>query len=347
MAHTSPQVPSVNSVHFRSDLETRSTIASSSRANTESWTAHPDRSGRPDYTGLLCAGRNRNHSTPSTLQDGSSAQILSQPTGGRAVSTLVYSGNDWNSTSMTRADGNSPKALIHQGASNATAAAESIRLPNERDTSALVRTEENSLLVPISYLGDPSLHENLSAPIPPDQSTSLWIRGMAPSVVFSDILALIRNTGKVYSIFVNPPSSGHAGSAAKICFFTRAAAEKFFNDTRGGFLIKGHRAVVLWNRILLPEHNTNKWKKACRVVIVQGPRDLVNLRRIYEILDQNIRKYDLERATEKAHEFRHGHAEVELHFGSFRAQGESAWIVLKRNWQAKGVRVLYGTDPCE
>lgn len=198
-----------------------------------------------------------------------------------------------------------------------------------------------------NYQGDTSLPENLSAPIPGNKSTSLYIRGLGPSVTFSDILAVIRNTGRVYSIFVNPPSEDHWGSAAKLSFFTRAAAETFYNATRNGFWVKGHCAEVLWNRVLVAEHVQRNWQTASRVVIIRGRKSIVNLTTVLGIIDNNIRMYELEHVTEKDYEQIQGWLEIELHFGSFRAQGHSAFIVLKRVLGRKGVRVTHGVDPCE
>lgn len=171
---------------------------------------------------------------------------------------------------------------------------------------------------------------------------------MGASVTFFDILAAIRNTGKGYSLFVNPPSETHPGSAAKICFFTRAAAEMFYNATRDGFLAKGDdfSAEFVRNRVLVPEHTRKDWRNACRVVLVRGPKKIVNQADILAIIDANIRMYDLDRVTERVFGPIRGFCQVEMHFASFRAQGHSAFIVLNRALSGKAVQVLYGADPC-
>lgn len=203
-------------------------------------------------------------------------------------------------------------------------------------------------MVSHNYRGDTTLPENISASIPVQRSTSLYIRGMDASVTFSDILATIRNTGKVYSLFVNPPLETHPGSAAKICFFTRAAAGKLYNATRDGFLAKGDDclAEVVWNRFLVPEHTRKDWRNACRVVLVRGPKRIVNQANILAIIDANRRMYDLDRVTERVFAPIRGFSLVEMQFGSFRTQGHSVFIVLNRALAGKAVQGLYGADTC-
>lgn len=108
-----------------------------------------------------------------------------------------------------------------------------------------------------------------------------------------------------------------------------------------------HRATVAWNRVLVAEIVGDRWDQASRVVIVRGRKTTVNLTTVLDIIDKNIRIYELEHLTEKAYEHIQGWVEIELHFGSFRAQGHSAFIVLKRLLGRKGARVTHGVDPCE
>lgn len=264
-------------------------------------------------------------------------------------STLAYTGNDWNPSYMTQGTSgtHSPSAAPVHGDRSSTSTALAHAKSN-RTSLSLAGTDISSTVVSHNYRGDTTLPESISAPIRVQRSISLYIRGMGASVTFSDILAAIRNTGKVYSLFVNPPSETHHGSAAKICFFTRAAAEKLYNATRDGFLAKGDGclAEVVWNRVLVPEHTRMDWRNACRVVLVRGPKRIVNHANILAIIDANIRMYDLDRVTERVFAPIRGFSQVEMQFGSFRAQGHSAFIVHNRALAGKAVQVLYGADPC-
>lgn len=198
---------------------------------------------------------------------------------------------------------------------------------------------------PAKYRGDPNIPENMPADIPENHNTSLYISGMGPDTKFSDILAVVCGVGKIYSLYVNPPLEVHTGCAAKLTFFTRAAAEKFFSNTRGGFPVRGYSATVRWNRIRVPEQTIHK--DGSRVVIIRGPKYIVNVKVISKVIDENIRYYDMEKASIKPLDGMEGFAEMELHFGCFRAQAHSALIVLNRELGGARFRVSYGTDPCE
>jgi hypothetical protein len=82
-----------------------------------------------------------------------------------------------------------------------------------------------------NYRGDPDLARNQSADIPPDQNCSLFMVGLAPNLTTHELLAGIRDCGRVYATHINPPApeKGHAFSAAKLVFFERKSAGKNFS----------------------------------------------------------------------------------------------------------------------
>ncbi|KAK1830982.1 hypothetical protein QBC39DRAFT_352604 [Podospora conica] len=185
----------------------------------------------------------------------------------------------------------------------------------------------------------------MSADIPPEKSTSFYVRGLGADTTFSDILAAIRGVGRIYHLQVSPPTGVHPGCTAMICFFTRAAAEKFRNQTLAGFRVKGYNAKVVWNWILVSEQM--KWKNASRVLIIRGPDSMVNVTVISEFINKLIPKYDMENIYLKPHESIQGFSELQLHFGGFRGQAGRAMVALKRKFRGSGVRITYGDDPCE
>lgn len=68
---------------------------------------------------------------------------------------------------------------------------------------------------------------------------------------------------------------------------------------------------------------------------------------IANIVHQEIRLYDLTLVHDTdSTGLVDGFAEVEVHFGSFRAQAQSAFIVPNRALRGKGVTIRYGVDPC-
>lgn len=170
--------------------------------------------------------------------------------------------------------------------------------------------------------------------IRPEESTSHFIKNLPAETAIPKILGSIRATGTVSSLHLNLPESPtppHTGCAAKIAFFLREAAAKFNTNTRCGFFVDGHYATVVWNRALVAEHVGSRWEEASRVIIVPGPKAVVSMNAVANIVHREIRLYDLARVydTDITGPV-HGFAEVEVHFGSFRAQAHSAFIVLNR-----------------
>lgn len=108
-----------------------------------------------------------------------------------------------------------------------------------------------------------------------------------------------------------------------------------------------HRATVIWNRVLVAEHVGGRWDEASRVAIVRGPRELVSTAAVASIVHKAIRLYNLALGCETDYTMLvDGLFEVEVHFGSFRAQAHSAYIVLNRAFRGKNVKISYGTAPC-
>ena len=221
-------------------------------------------------------------------------------------------------------------------------------LAGANNTNIVAAPNPAATTMSAKYRGDPRLKDNYSAAISPGQSTSLFIKNLLADITVAQIFAHIRSTGKVYSLHINPPTPPHYGCAAKISFFAREAAAKFYNNTRGGFSVGGHhRAIVVWNRVLVAEHVGGRWDEASRVVIVRGPREVVSRETVTNIIHREIRLYDLAMVCETVYPaLVDGFVELEMHFSSFRAQAQSAHIVLNRALRRKGVKISYGVDPC-
>lgn len=109
-----------------------------------------------------------------------------------------------------------------------------------------------------NYQGDTSLANNRSANIPESESCSLFILGLPPTLTTTQLLGAIRNAGRVWASHINlpEPSRGHTTCAAKVIFFERAAAQRFYaahQPHNGGFVTDPSSGLpparVLWNRI--------------------------------------------------------------------------------------------------
>ncbi|KAK0722058.1 hypothetical protein B0T26DRAFT_701176 [Lasiosphaeria miniovina] len=227
------------------------------------------------------------------------------------------------------------------------------------------------------YKGDPLLERNRSAAIPPDANCSLFVIGLAPDLTTRDLLAAIRDTGRVYATHINPPemSRGHATSAAKIIFFERAAAERFYNRFAADGFLPGNTGAlsttipttndpntlpttasapfysgrVVWNRIRSAETDAGGCKS--RVLLISGPAALVS--------EPVLHAYFSSKMEYQVDEVRHlgfadmgdqsgGHrALVEFRFGSYRCQAEAARMALSREFKEYGVVCEFGRDPCD
>ncbi|KAK0672493.1 hypothetical protein QBC41DRAFT_216817 [Cercophora samala] len=77
-----------------------------------------------------------------------------------------------------------------------------------------------------NYKGNPDLDRNRSATIPENMNCSLFLVGLPANLTTHELLAGVRNVGRVYATHINPPEpeKGHEQSAAKIVFFERSAA---------------------------------------------------------------------------------------------------------------------------
>ncbi|KAK3953418.1 hypothetical protein QBC32DRAFT_312940 [Pseudoneurospora amorphoporcata] len=140
-----------------------------------------------------------------------------------------------------------------------------------------------------NYMGDYTNENNKSADIPDELNCSLYITGLPLDVTVRDIFYDIRDIGKVYSLHISPRRDGHSKTAAAIVFFTRIAAERFFNRfaTRhnptvrwGGAVAKPGRILgrlpvnVVWNQVKVPPCTDRQ--HVTRVLQVEGPSDIVN-----------------------------------------------------------------------
>nr|CAF06029.1 conserved hypothetical protein [Neurospora crassa] len=140
-----------------------------------------------------------------------------------------------------------------------------------------------------NYMGDYNNERNKSADIPDDQNCSLYITGLPLNVTVRDIFDDIRDIGKVYSLHISPRSDSHSKAAAAVVFFTRAAAERFYNrfKTRDNPTVRWGGAVanpgrilgrmpvnVVWNQVKAAPFTERE--HVTRVIQVEGPSDIVN-----------------------------------------------------------------------
>ncbi|KAK0724931.1 hypothetical protein B0H67DRAFT_641407 [Lasiosphaeris hirsuta] len=206
---------------------------------------------------------------------------------------------------------------------------------NDRELAPLPVFSEN-------YRGDRNLPSNMPANVPEHENCAVFITGLPATINTRELLAHIRETGRVWQSHINPSNGQHNFAAAKVTFFVRAAAENFVNATRNGFFVGGDQAHVSYNRHKVRSQPMGVYKS--RVLIVRGNPTWVNLPDLLAIVQTTLRFWDLDEHFTR--QIAEDEVEITMQFGSFRAQAESAHIVLNRRLGRLGVTFTFGPDPC-
>ncbi|KAK0633808.1 hypothetical protein B0T14DRAFT_415084, partial [Immersiella caudata] len=212
----------------------------------------------------------------------------------------------------------------------------------------------------LNYNGDPTNRKNLSARIPEDENCSLFLTGLPPNVTYAQLLALFRQTGRIYATFINPPEfhRGHPTCAAKVTFFSKRAAQEVLRRHGPGrprhawLSTRGYKIKVVPHRVKVSEPlaKSANWEDdyggpPSRVLAVSGPREIVRVptilkrmrRSCYFNLDQVVVIADTEE-----------YCALEIRFASFYGQAQLAFFGLCGDieFQGRGGKVSYGADPC-
>jgi hypothetical protein len=202
--------------------------------------------------------------------------------------------------------------------------------------------------VSANYKGDYTLPRNRPADIPEEQNCSVFITGLPGDVTTHQLLSIIRDTGRVWASVINPPISVQGTAAAKITFFTPAAAQTFLARANGqgqpGFVVRGHQTVVRPDRNRVPAADELEGHTRC--LMIAGPRDIVTEAGLAAYFSQRFRF-----ETDEVDFLVRGQVinVVEWRFGSYRCQAQWAWRSIREDafLQAQGVRVNFERDPCD
>lgn len=197
-----------------------------------------------------------------------------------------------------------------------------------------------------NYKGNIRIPRNRSAEIAPEENCSVFVVGLPARLDTHELLSHVRGVGRVYATHINTPEPdrGHYTCAAKIIFFERAAAERFYLKCQlRGFIVRGHPARVLWNRIRTAEQQDYNWRVKSRVLIVSGPREFVNENALTAYFRT---KFEFQVDAVITHTKGTDTALVEYRFGSYRCQAEAAKMALSRE-HGLLVKTWFGRDPCD
>ena len=177
-----------------------------------------------------------------------------------------------------------------------------------------------------------------------DQNCALWLRNLPPNVTYHQLLSSIRGIGRIWCTFINTPDYvTHNTAAAKVVFFTPAAAGKFLRHVETtapsvrGFPIKADH-----NRIKYGENSLASG--VSRVLIITGEAWFVNEASLTAWFAEMF-VFQVDEVIEIVSSA--GRAVVEFRFGSYRCQAQMGKMSLERNMPKGFQWAEFGNDPCE
>lgn len=199
-----------------------------------------------------------------------------------------------------------------------------------------------------NYRGDISVERNRSANIPDDMNCAVFITGLPPTIDVASLLGASRNTGRVFATVINTPMADayRPTCAAKVVFFDRVGAERFYHQHGPGMRIPGYPNYVgrvVWNRVRSAPFEGPSYHS--RVLVITGPLQFVNPDSLTVYFRSKF-IFDIDGIFDRGMT-QDGRRIVEYRFGSYRCQAESAKMALSREWVANGVEVKFGRDPCD
>lgn len=179
----------------------------------------------------------------------------------------------------------------------------------------------------------------------PEQNCALWLTNLPPDIKEKELLAAIRNVGRIYATYINYPDGyTHSTSAAKVVFFTPEAAQRLVAHATlvNPMVIRGHHVKIALNRIKYAKSSMENGES--RVLIITGHKDFVNEQSLTAYFEARFQFQIDEAHTLIRHKER---AVVEYKFGSYRCQAQMGMKALLLDRPAGFEMVEYGADPCE
>lgn len=178
----------------------------------------------------------------------------------------------------------------------------------------------------------------------PAENCALWLTNLPPHVTTTELLAGIRNVGRVWCTYINgPDNEQHTTAAAKVVFFQPVAAQRLLSQAlTAGLRIGGLDVRVSHNRIKSAE--TRIVGGMSRVLIITGSVSLVNAETLTRFFQDRF-QFEIDEVIELLATSRR--AVVEYRFGSYRCQAQMGKMALDRDLPQGLEKVEFGQDPCE
>ena len=196
-----------------------------------------------------------------------------------------------------------------------------------------------------NYRGEHTMRNASAADLSEDQNCALWLTNLPPDVTTKELLACIRNIGRIWCTVINAPDyTRHITAAAKVVFFTPQPAQHLLTQSvTRGLTIRDHQVKVTRNRVKYREEALVGTES--RVLIVTGKSTFVN--------EKQLTNFFRERFIFEIDEVRGlienvaGRSVVEYKFGSYRCQAQMGKMALEKDKPEGFEKVEFGEDPCE
>ncbi|ROW07255.1 hypothetical protein VMCG_03802 [Cytospora schulzeri] len=201
-----------------------------------------------------------------------------------------------------------------------------------------------------NYRGEATNPNNISADIPDHLNCSLFLTNLPPNCTYRDLLSAVAWTqpGRIYATNITPPDASsdrnlpsHRTSAAKVIFYRpEEAARLLFTCEQGLLRVQGYKVRAKRNRVRTPASGK---PNTSRCVSIVGRRDFVDEMNLRGIFNANF-TFD----TDQVILLEEGETwcRLEWRFGSYRAQAESAELLLRKDYSDR-CTATFARDPCE
>ncbi|KAF5022483.1 hypothetical protein F66182_5455 [Fusarium sp. NRRL 66182] len=200
-----------------------------------------------------------------------------------------------------------------------------------------------------NYKGEHSVRNASVAELLPEQNCALWLTNLPPDVTHRQLLAQIRNVGRIWCTVINEPDyERHDTAAAKVVFFAPEPAQRLLSKSlTQGLHVGGYPVKVTHNRVKYGEQPAVG--SASRVLIITGKSAFVNAESLTEFFKARF-VFEIDEITPLIVQGRAdqgGRSVVEYRFGSFRCQAQMGKMALEKDRPFGFEKVEFGPDPCE
>jgi hypothetical protein len=200
-----------------------------------------------------------------------------------------------------------------------------------------------------NYKGEHTIRNASAMNLSPEENCALWLTNLPPDVTHRQLLAQIRNVGRVWCAVINEPDyERHDTAAAKVVFFTPGPAQILLSKSlTQGLQVGSHAVRVTHNRVKYGEQPVVG--AASRVLIITGKSSFINAENLTEFFKERF-VFEIDEITTliiRGEAENGGRSVIEYRFGSFRCQAQMGKMALEKDRPQGFEKVEFGEDPCE